>query len=429
MYKRQLIFQDLAAIFLLIVANSLQSGGSPLVVAGLALVKSALAFGVAVLAGRFVVTPVLRLVARTKNEEVFTALALAIALAAGWATGSVGLSLTLGAFLGGLSLSETPYKAVIQSEITPFRGLLLGFFFIFVGYSLDWGVLMAQWPAILLVALLLVGVKIFANVAASRVFRWSVPGSTQLGFLLAQGSEFAFVILCLPAIRKLIGEAPSSILVAATALSMAATPNLADAGRKLAAGLRKRQAKPKMSELEPKTMPGPVVVVGMGRVGRAVADALENFDIGYCGIERDQRRLDRAIADGYEAKYGDGGDIRLWQSLNLAVRKVSVLTAPDINVQAEVSAVANGKYPQLRRIAVAHDRGDAERLRSLGLEVIDEENLDLSEQTVRAVLSEFAVPLPEVDAWLRGRRERTASHPAFSDGRDTASRRLSAVPA
>ena len=128
--------------------------------AGLALLKAAGAFGVAVLLARLVVKPLFDLVARSHAEEVFTAMALFVALGAGWATGQIGLSLSLGAFLGGMIIAETPYRAVIQSEIKPFRGLLLGFFFISVGLSLDAGFLMREWPAVVAVAVALVLVKV-----------------------------------------------------------------------------------------------------------------------------------------------------------------------------------------------------------------------------------------------------------------------------
>jgi CPA2 family monovalent cation:H+ antiporter-2 len=118
------------------------------------------------------VRPVFDLVARSRNEEVFTAMALLIALAAGLATGSVGLSLTLGAFLGGMMLAETPYRAIIQSEIKPFRGLLLGFFFISVGLALDLAALARAWPAVLLVAMGLLVAKALLNAAAA----WSSAG-------------------------------------------------------------------------------------------------------------------------------------------------------------------------------------------------------------------------------------------------------------
>ena len=229
-----LIFQDLAAILILIVATALGTGQALLPAIGLALVKAVGAFAVAMLLARLAVRPLFGLIARTRNEEVFTAIALLVALSTAWATGRIGLSLTLGAFLGGMILADTPYTAVIKSEIRPFRGLLLGFFFISVGVSLDRAVLFEHWIAVIAVTLLLFGAKMLLNAGASLVFRWSVPGSAQLGFLLAQGSEFAFVILSIGSVRALIGQRECSVLVAAVALSLAATPTVADAGRQLA---------------------------------------------------------------------------------------------------------------------------------------------------------------------------------------------------
>jgi CPA2 family monovalent cation:H+ antiporter-2 len=209
-----------------------------------------------------------------------------VALATGWATGAIGLSLTLGAFLGGMVITETPFRALIQSEIKPFRGLLLGFFFISVGLSLDLAALMRDWSWVIAVAVLMVATKIVTNGLASLAFRWSVPGSTQLGFLLAQGSEFAFVILSLPTVRELVGERAAAVLIGAVALTLAATPTLAEAGRSLAGRLRRRAPRIDETELTPRDMAAPVFIVGMGRVGRTVADALADAAIGYVVIER-----------------------------------------------------------------------------------------------------------------------------------------------
>jgi monovalent cation:H+ antiporter-2, CPA2 family len=234
-----LVFQDVAAILLLIVANALEGGGQVGVAALTALLKAGAAVGVTILVSRLLVGPLLRLVARTRNDEVFTATALLIALAAGWATGSVGLSLTLGAFLAGLALAETPYRPVIASEIKPFRGLLLGFFFVSIGLSLDVKAIADHWLAVLAVTVLFTVIKILTNFAASRVFKWSIPGSTQLGFLLGQGSEFAFVILILPPVRDAVGPVNASILIPVVALSLAVTPTVAQMGRTLAGQMRR----------------------------------------------------------------------------------------------------------------------------------------------------------------------------------------------
>ena len=404
-----LIFQDVAAIFLLIVASALGSGEALAPAMGAALLKAVGAFGVAVLLARLVVRPLFALIAHTRNEEVFTAMALLVALAAGWATGAIGLSLTLGAFLGGMIIAETPYRPFIRSEIKPFRGLLLGFFFISVGLSLDLGALVRFWPAVIGVAVLLLVVKILTNAAASLVFRWSVPGSTQLGFLLAQGSEFAFVILTLPAVRALVGETTSAVLIAAVALSLAVTPSLAELGRSLAGRMRRRAARAADPELQPRELTGPVFIAGMGRTGRTLADALTEFDIGYAAIERDQQRLREAVADGYNVAFGDLSDPRIWEPVALHGRKVSVLTAPVFEVSRDLGPTVRRLLPNLKRVAVVHDRDEAERFKSIGVVPIVDRSVPPGLDVAAFVLGELGVDPDRIGDWMRRQQERALS--------------------
>jgi CPA2 family monovalent cation:H+ antiporter-2 len=404
-----LIFQDVAAIFLLIVASALGTGEALAPAMGLALLKAGGAFIVAVLLARLMVRPLFDLIARTRNEEIFTAMALLVALAAGWATGAIGLSLTLGAFLGGMIIAETPYRPIIQSEIKAFRGLLLGFFFISVGLSLDLGALIRFWPAVIGIAVLLLVVKIITNAVASLVFRWSVPGSTQLGFLLAQGSEFAFVILSLPAVRALVGETRSAVLIAAVALSLAVTPSLAEAGRSLAGRMRRRTARVAGPELQPRELIGPVFIAGMGGTGRTLADALTEFDIGYAAIERDQQRLREAVADGYNVAFGDLSDPRMWEPVALHGRKVSVLTAPVFEVSRDVGPAARQLFPDLKRVAVVRDRDEAERFKSIGVLPVVDRSMPPGLDVAVFVLGELGVDPERVGEWMRRQQERALS--------------------
>lgn len=401
-----LVFQDVAAIFLLIIASGLGSGQALGPAIGLAFLKAAAAFVVAVLLARLVVRPLFGLIARTRNQEVFTAMALLVALAAGWATGAIGLSLTLGAFLGGMIVAETPYRPLIVSEIKAFRGLLLSFFFISVGLSLDLDALIRFWPAVIGIAVLLVVVKIFTNAAASLAFRWSVPGSTQLGFLLAQGSEFAFVILSLPAVRALVGETTSAVLIAAVALSLAATPNLAELGRSLAGRMRRRAARAADPELQPRDLIGPVLIAGMGRIGRSLADALTEFNIGYAAIERDQQRLRQAVADGYNVAFGDIGDPRIWEPVALHGRKVIVLTEPIFDVSRDLTPTTHQLFPDLKRVAVVGDRGEAERYQSIGLLPVVDRSIPTGLDPAAFVLGELGIDPERIGDWMRRRQER-----------------------
>ena len=415
-----LIFQDVAAIFLLIVAGALGTGpggagsgglgagglGALLPLAGLALLKAGLSFAVAVALARFVVRPLFAVIARQRQEEVFTATALLIALAAGWATGHIGLSLTLGAFLGGVTVAETPYRAVVQSEINPFRGLLLGFFFISVGMSLDVGALARHWPLVIATAAVMVAAKILSNAAASLVFRWSVAGSLQLGFLLSQGSEFAFVVFSLPAMRLLIGPAWVSIAAAAVALSLALTPSLAAAGRIVAGQVRLRAGRVRAWELQMRELQPPVMIVGMGRVGRSLADALHAFDIEYSAVERDPRRLSQAVADGYSAVFGDMADPRLWEPVAMHGRRISALTAASYETVKDLAPIIGQRYPDLVRYVVVRTGTEAARFHTLGVRVVvgkDTPDLCLAAE----VLGALGIAQAEVASWLQGHYERS----------------------
>jgi CPA2 family monovalent cation:H+ antiporter-2 len=403
-----LVFQDIAAIFLLVIAGAAADEGSLWVASFWAVLKAVVAFAVTVLIARLVVGRILGLVARSRNDEVFTAVTLFFALAAGWASGSIGLSLTLGAFLGGQALSDTPYRSVIEYEIKPFLGLLLGFFFISIGLSLDPAVLLRSWMVIAGLTALMIALKIVGNVLAGLIFRWSVPGSTQLGFLLAQGSEFAFIILAIPAVQEMIGRERVSIVIAVVALSIALTPNLAETGRQLAGRMRRRNERTIDKELVPSTITAPVIIVGMGSVGRLVADAVIAFGINYLAVEMDESRLRTATADGYHVSFGNGTDARLWSAVSLGERKISVLTAPSYEQIKSTRGAVRTAYPKLKRFAYAINEADAERLRSLDLIATPDTSGLPGVALATAVLSELGVGDHDVKSWLRQRLELTS---------------------
>ena len=408
-----LIFQDVAAIFLLIVAGAFGSGEAMAPAMGMALLKATVAFAVAVVLARLVVRPLFNLIARTRNDELFTAMALLVALGAGWVTGSVGLSLTLGAFLGGMIIAETPYRAVIQAEIKPFRGLLLGFFFISVGLSLDTSILLREWPSVIGVAIAIFLLKGVSNAAASLVFKWSVPGSTQLALLLAQGSEFALVIFSLGAVREMVGADNSAVLIAAVALTLAATPTVAEAGRSLAGRMRltKRSdaaAASVKAEMQPRGNEAPVFIAGMNRIGRDVADALNEFEIDYDAVEANERLLSDAIADGYSVAYGDITDPRVWEPMDLHARRVIVLTNPDPDVAQDLRTIARERYPNLLRVALVRDAAAAARFDSVGIQAVVATSEDSGHGLAIAVLRALEVDGAALEAYARRRALRAA---------------------
>ena len=404
-----LIFQDIAAIFLLILAATLDRGGGAVPVMIAAVAKTIVAVSLSALIARFIVRPLFAILARYGGEEVFTAMALLIALAAGSAAAMAGLSMTLGAFLGGMIVAQSPFKASIRSEIGPFRGLLVSFFFISVGASLDRSAIAATWPAILALAAGIIILKSIGNIAASLAFRWSVPGSIQLGVLLAGGSESAFVIFAMPGVRASIGPVLMTELTAAVALTLALTPILGFLGRTAAGRLRLRAKRRAQIELVPVGETNPVLLIGMGDVGRTIADALEEFGIGYDAVERNGARLRSAVADGYNAFFGDAADTRLWRIFDLAGRKYSVMTAASVEAAEDWIPAARVMFPKLHRLWVAKSDDEAAELNELGIEAVVADDEVPGIEAAEILLEAFGIPPERISSWSMQQRARIAS--------------------
>ena len=403
-----LIFQDVAAIFLLILTTTLENGDAgPAMLA--ALLKTVVAIAVALLSARFIVRPLFTILSRHGGEEVFTATALLIALAAGWSAAMAGLSMTLGAFLGGMMVAESPFKASVRSEIGPFRGLLVSFFFLSVGASLDRAVIASAWPVIVAMAFGIIALKSAGNILASLSFRWSVPGSVQLGVLMAGGSEFAFVVFAMPGVRAAIGDATVAQLIAAVALTLAVTPFLAYIGRDIAGRLRTRATLKMQTEMVPQGGTNPVIIVGMGDLGRTIADALDEFHIGYDAIERDGARLRSAVADGYNASYGDASDSRLWRALDLGGRQFGVMTAASIEAARDWMPSSLALYPNLHRLWVTRTDDEAAQLNELGIEAVVSPEETHGVEAARALLAAIGIAPDAVSAWADRQHARIAS--------------------
>jgi len=407
-----LIFQDICAIFILIFAASLGSSAvNPdsglLSVFALAFGKAAVAFLAAVLIGRYAIKPLFRVLSLTRNEEIFTAMALLVVLATAAATGGAGLSLTLGAFLGGMIISETPHRHVIQTEAKPFRNLLLGFFFITVGMSLDWRIIIAHWPEVLLFLVTLIGIKAVLIAAAAKTFGWSLPGSVQLGFLLAQGSEFVFVIIAMPTVRTALGEGTVGVVITGVAISLALTPTLASLGNRLARKLRER-ATPQAPVVEkaPRHDIAPVVVLGMNDVGRTVADALEAHGVKYDAIEGEYDLYLRASVDGYPVAYGDPGDIRLMETLAYAERESVIVTEPQQELLDTLSSVLKDRYPTLTIFVTVAAETERIRYESIGLHPVVNRSVPPGMELAAAVLRHQQADEESIETWMQRQQER-----------------------
>ncbi len=368
-----LIFQDIVAIFLLIFANSLGGDvdGAALALnlaraAGLAVVAFIIAFA----AGHYLMSPILKSLAQTRNQEAFTAVTLLLVLGAACATAMIGLSLTLGAFLAGLAVSGTAFRHQIQMETGPFRGLLLSFFFMSVGLSVDLGVLANQWPIVIGVTAAILGLKTLFGFAAARLNKWSNPGSVQLAFLLAQGSEFTLVVLSILMMSTdAVPPAVDTISVASVALSLAIAPAWAAGGMKLSrkvASLFQGQTRPE-NEITPVAPDRPVIIFGMTQAGRLAADALADHDIPHVCLDAEPDRFVSAIADGYKVSFGNAANLRLVEAVAGQSPRAVVIGAPRYEISRDLTPATQREFPNTPRFVSVDNEADRQRFSELGM--------------------------------------------------------------
>jgi Kef-type K+ transport system membrane component KefB/voltage-gated potassium channel Kch len=419
-----LIFQDIVAIFVMIYATSLGAGEysahglaalvSERLLGGanlplwatllLALAQTGIAFWAAILAGRYVINPVFRTLAATRNAEAFTAFTLLLVLAAACATALAGLSLTLGAFLAGLAVSGTPYRHEVQTEMGPFRGLLLSFFFISVGLALDVPGLIANLPLVITFALGLLVVKSAFGFVAARLSGWSKAGAAQFGFLLAQGSEFTLVILSLATIVSAVTSSTLSVLVAGVALSLALAPIWASLGGKLS---RRFAAEAPTQAAEPPASARPVIVIGLTPAGRLAIDALSDHAIAYVATEYDPERFLAAVSDGYRVSFGDATNMKLIDAIGGSNARAVVLGVSRFEVSQEVTPTVRRKFPGLARIVAVDTADDVPRYAELGIRAHVSAAAPEGIEMVTDMLRVLGISDTAVASWMRRAVEQT----------------------
>jgi CPA2 family monovalent cation:H+ antiporter-2 len=400
-----LVAQDVVAIFILTFAASLGTNSNLLGPEALFVVgKAVIALAVAILFGRFVVRPFFEALAATGNREAFTVVALFIVLAASAATAMADLSLTLGAFLAGMALSDTPYRQVVQAEIKPFAGLLLGLFFMGVGMGVNLPAMAFIWPAVLTTALAILIVKTVVVFIAARLNGWAMPGATQLGFLLSQGSEFTLVVVGTASIAAAMPGTWSGVITAAVALTLVAAPIWTALGLHIAHLLAER-SRTAVVDAEDLAEDKPVLIFGMTAEGRLAADALRDHDIPYLAVDADPDRFVSASSDGYTIVFGDARDQKLMEGLGAGRARAIVVGARGLGavVMFGSAAPTQGSPPSFLAVENSIDRKQqlANGWRAF-LARAEPRGVEL----VTALLTELGVGQKEIALWIANELDR-----------------------
>ena len=380
------LFQDVASIpFLALlpllgsVAAADQAGGSA---AGL---KAVAMVAAVILGGRLLLRPVLRWIAKSDSREIFTAASLLLVVATAALMHAVGMSMALGAFLAGVLLADSEYRRQLQTDIEPFKGLLMGLFFIAVGMSIDFSVVRSNPLLIAMVLVCFLTLKLLVMWAIARWMPIPRPERSVFMLLLAQGGEFGFVVLQAGALAGVLDAATASILVAAVALSMLMTPLLlVVVDRLLSPALTGHGAAP-ISELsEPQD--APVLIAGFGRYGQIIGRLLYANGVSATVLDHDPDQVEAIRRFGWRVHYGDATRLDLLRMAGAGDARVLVIAVDDIEQSLQIADLAREHFPHLHIVARARNVTHWYELRRRGVTDIERETLDSALMSGRTVL-------------------------------------------
>jgi glutathione-regulated potassium-efflux system protein KefB len=385
-----LLFQDLAVIPLLAVLPVLTGarGGVVYAAGGFSPLVTVLLLVAVVAAGRYLLRPYFRELANAGSQEVFMAGALLVVLAVGVLMHKLGISMALGAFVAGMLLAGSEYRHEIEADIEPFKGLLLGLFFMAVGMSVNFG-LIADEP--LTIAGLVVGlvvIKAAVVFTLARAFGEETRSAYPLAVVLSQGGEFAFVLFSLAAGEKLLPVALAHLLVVVVTISMLTTPLLVN----LLQCLPRRRESAAPEGAAPPAEENPVIIAGFGRVGQIVGRILATRGIPFTALDRDSEQLDFVTQFGEKAYFGDASRLDLLRAARADKASILVIAIDDIEASMKCAEIAKQHFPRLKIFARAHNRLHAYRLLDLGIKRVWRETFHSSADMAGRVLTELGLP-------------------------------------
>ncbi|MEO1037034.1 MAG: monovalent cation:proton antiporter-2 (CPA2) family protein [Pseudomonadota bacterium] len=362
-----LLFQDLAVIPLIAMVPLLadqDSGGIDPVQLGITVASV-----IALVAGaRYLLRPVLRLVANSGISELFTATALLVVLGAAVLMEKAHLSMGLGAFIAGMLLADSEYRHELESNIEPFKGLLLGLFFIAVGMSVDLSLIASRPIDVFGFAALLISTKLVCVFVLARTFSLTTPVSVALAVILSQGGEFAFVLFTLARDTGVLDSETVDLLIVVVTLSMATTPFLFVANEKLRE--RQESAKPATPYDQIDNEANPVVIASFGRFGQIVGRVLRSRGIPFTALEASASQVEVVRRFGNKVYYGDAARIDLLRAAGIEQARFFVLAIEDTEQSLRTAKTVRHYCPHLPILARARNRKHAHLLMDLGVEHI-----------------------------------------------------------
>ena len=391
-----LLFQDVAAIPILAlipllgVTQEVNEASSGVDIAYSAIKVIAIITGI-VIGGRLLLRPIFRWIARSKTPEIFTAASLLLVVGIAALMLFVGLSMALGAFLAGVLLAESEYRRELETDIEPFKGLLLGLFFIAVGMSIDFSVIINSPWLIAGVLIAFIAIKFVVIYGITRLMDVPFQERPVLTLLLAQGGEFAFVVFQAAAGAKVFAPETASLLIGVVALSMLISPLILIAIDKLWLPRYANCGVEQPDEIS-EQQAAPIIIAGFGRYGQIVARLLLAQDIPTTVLDHDAEMIDTARRFGYRVFYGDATRLDLLRTAGAATAKIFVIAVDDVEQSLAIVDLAKEHFPQLQLVVRARDATHWNKLKDRDVSLIQRELFESSLQSATSVLELLGYP-------------------------------------
>lgn len=399
-----LLMQDLAVVPLMTLVSLLAGGGGLGISIGEAVVKAVLAIALVVIVGRYLLNPCLDRIAASRNSEVFIAAAVLLVLGTAKLMEAAGLSMALGAFLAGLMLAESHYRHQIEADIQPFRGILLGLFFMSVGMSIELGLLLDNFGLIIAMVLMLVVVKAVVLWGLCRLSKLHRGVSLKVALLLSQSGEFGFVLFGFALSTGVLIASRVQILSLIIILSMMLTPFLVKLGdilsRLLEAGRPHDQGLENIAE----NTQDHIILAGFGRVGKRVAYLLEQAELPFVALDYSQQEVTEGRLQGFPVYFGDASNLKVLKAAG-ADRASMLIVALDNKEHAErLVAIIRQNYPNLPIHARGRSRSHCEALMQHGANTAVSETLEASLRLAELALTGSGVDLLKISHLLNDYR-------------------------
>lgn len=402
-----LLMQDLAVIPILVLFPLLTKNNFSIANAlGGALIDAVLAMGIIYVVGRSFMRPIYRLIAETKSDVLFLSFTLIIVLGSAYLSNYMGLSFALGAFIAGLMVAETEYKYRVEEEILSLKSLLLGLFFMTIGMSFDFDLLLRSLPYIIAVSLGLILVKTLIVIALCRMFRFPLAPAIHTGLLLSQGGEFAFVVFLMAVQQKFIDVDLSQFLMTVVTFTMALTPLLATLGRRVKAILYTKEI---LHDNKIKREIGDVskhiVIIGFSKVGRIVAYILRKRGINYIILENNHRLVRLEKNNGYNIFYGDAMNLDILKHIGIERSESVIVSMDDELACMKITRFIHENFPNALMITKSESINNADRFKKVGANFVVSKNLETGLQLSSAALASIGVNSSEINNALSAFRE------------------------